>query len=61
MAKARTRFAKSAKVLIAIGGWGDTAGFSVGAKTKESRALFAKNVKKMLVETGADGCGKLAS
>ncbi|QDS73846.1 hypothetical protein FKW77_006620 [Venturia effusa] len=53
--KARTRFANSTKVLIAIGGWGDTAGFGIGAATNESRALFAKNVKKMLVETGADG------
>lgn len=44
--------------MIAIGGWGDTAGFSIGASSAESRALFAKNVKTMLIETGADGVGK---
>ncbi|TLD36783.1 putative class V chitinase [Venturia nashicola] len=55
VAKARTRFDKSTKILIAIGGWGDTEGFSAGAKTPESRALFARNVKKMLIETGANG------
>ncbi|KAE9985058.1 hypothetical protein BLS_000085 [Venturia inaequalis] len=55
VSKVRTRFGNSTKVMIAIGGWGDTAGFSIGAKTNESRALFAKNVKKMLLETGANG------
>lgn len=60
VSKARTRFSNSTKVMIAIGGWGDTAGFSIGAKTNASRALFAKNVKKMLLETGADGVGELS-
>jgi hypothetical protein len=57
----RARFSNDTKVMIAIGGWGDTAGFTIGAKSEESRALFAKNVKKMLKETGADGVGKSSS
>src|SRR5436305_7654981 len=51
----RSRFSKDAAIMIAIGGWGDTAGFSVAAKTEGSRKLFARNVKAMLEDTGADG------
>jgi GH18 family chitinase len=42
-------------VMVAIGGWGDTSGFSAGAKTDESIEVFAQNVKAMLDQTGADG------
>ncbi len=38
--------------MIAIGGWGDTAGFSEAAATEESRSRFARNVKKMVEVTG---------
>ena len=52
-------FEEGTKVLIAIGSWGDRAGFSQGAKTKESRALYAKNVAAMLDSVGADGVGEI--
>lgn len=42
-------------MLVAIGGWGDSAGFDTGACTDESRAKFARNVAAMVDETGADG------
>ena len=41
--------------MVAIGGWGDTAGFEVAAATAVSRKLFAHNVKSMVDATGADG------
>jgi GH18 family chitinase len=55
----RSRFALGTAVMIAIGGWGDTEGFSKAATTDTSRKLFAQNIKKMIEETGADG--KLSS
>jgi GH18 family chitinase len=51
----RGKFAKGTKIMVAIGGWGDTEGFSKAAKTEESRILFAKNVARMLEEMDADG------
>ena len=53
--KARSQFVPGTHIMVAIGGWGDTEGFSVGAKTEASRELFAQNVKRMIDETGADG------
>jgi GH18 family chitinase len=53
--KVRSQFAQDITVMVAIGGWGDTKGFSIAAATDESRALFAKNVKAMVDATGADG------
>ena len=41
--------------MVAIGGWGDTEGFSYAAATQYGRNLFAENVKKMVEATGADG------
>ena len=41
--------------MVAIGGWGDTEGFEVAARTESSRKLFARNVGRMVEETGADG------
>lgn len=43
------------KVMVAIGGWGDTEGFEVAARTEGSRRLFARNVARMVEVTGADG------
>ncbi|KAL1649349.1 hypothetical protein SLS61_006457 [Didymella pomorum] len=40
---------------VAIGGWGNTDGFSEAVKTNESRRLFAGNIKAMIDATGADG------
>lgn len=51
----RARFENGTKVMIAIGGWGDTAGFSEGAATEASRTLYAKNVAIMLDNLGYDG------
>jgi GH18 family chitinase len=41
--------------MVAIGGWGNTDGFSVAAASDESRKLFASNIQKMVNQTGADG------
>ncbi|KAL5049930.1 hypothetical protein BDW71DRAFT_216818 [Aspergillus fruticulosus] len=51
----RSRFSPDTKVMIAIGGWGDSAGFSAGAKDEASRERYAKNVASMLDGTGFDG------
>ncbi|KAL2794360.1 glycoside hydrolase superfamily [Aspergillus keveii] len=51
----RGRFSPETKVLIALGGWGDSSGFSAGAKDEASRELYAKNVAAMLQSTGFDG------
>jgi GH18 family chitinase len=51
----RGKFSTGTKVMVAIGGWGDTQGFSVAAASEESRNLFATNVRRMLEDTGADG------
>ena len=53
--KVRSQFAKGTAVMVAIGGWGDTAGFSKAAESEASRELFAKNIKAMVDFTGADG------
>lgn len=53
----RKRFSSDTKLLVAIGGWGDTSGFSEGAKDEASRARYAKNVKAMVDEHGLDGVG----
>ena len=51
----RSRFAPGTAVMVAIGGWGDTEGFSKAAASEESRKLFAANIKTMVDLTGADG------
>ncbi|KAK4187806.1 endochitinase 1 [Podospora australis] len=51
----RAKFPENTKIMVAIGGWGDTIGFSVAALTDETRKLFAENVAKMVRMTGADG------
>ncbi|MCJ1397231.1 hypothetical protein MMC11_000423 [Xylographa trunciseda] len=51
----RSQFVRGTAVMVAIGGWGDTAGFSKAAATNSSRKLFARNVKAMVDATGADG------
>ncbi|KAI0837170.1 glycoside hydrolase family 18 protein [Hypoxylon sp. FL0890] len=54
VATLRSQFPDGTKVCMAIGGWGDTAGFSVGQKTDESRKLYAKNVASTLDSLGYD-------
>ncbi|KAI1823298.1 glycoside hydrolase family 18 protein [Xylaria intraflava] len=53
--EARSKFLPGTKIMIAIGGWGDTGGFDVAARTELSRARFARNVAAMVRHTGADG------
>ena len=59
--KVRSQFVNGTAIMVAIGGWSDTAGFSRAAATESSRKLFARNVKAMVDSTGADGVGKLYS
>ncbi|KAF2272374.1 glycoside hydrolase [Westerdykella ornata] len=44
-----------AKVMIAIGGWGDTIGFGEASRSPAGISRFAQDVKIMLENTGADG------
>ncbi|KAI0466243.1 glycoside hydrolase family 18 protein [Xylaria cf. heliscus] len=53
--EARSKFDHGTKIMVAIGGWGDTSGFDTAARTKESRARFARNIADMVRDTGADG------
>ena len=48
----RALFDEGTKVCMAIGGWGDTAGFSAGAATEESRKTYAKNVADTVQRLG---------
>ncbi|KAI1074315.1 glycoside hydrolase family 18 protein [Whalleya microplaca] len=50
----RSLFDEGTKMCVAIGGWGDTAGYSVGQKDDASRKLYAKNVAAMLDSHGYD-------
>ncbi|KAK8075628.1 hypothetical protein PG997_010291 [Apiospora hydei] len=51
----RTSFQPGTKIMVAIGGWGDTTGFSKAARDERSRRRFAENVAGMVKATGADG------
>lgn len=51
----RGRFPPGTAVMVAIGGWGDTEGFSKAAATRSSRYMFAQNIRKMVEDTDADG------
>lgn len=48
LAYVRGLFDDDTKVCMAIGGWGDTAGFSLAAKNKTMMRRFAKNVADTL-------------
>ncbi|KAI1247520.1 hypothetical protein MGN70_011410 [Eutypa lata] len=48
VATLRSLFDDGTKMCVAIGGWGDTAGFSVGQKDDASRKTFAKGVASTL-------------
>lgn len=54
----REEFGK-AKIMIAVGGWGDNIGFSQAAKDDASIQKFANDINTMLKNTGADGVGKV--
>jgi GH18 family chitinase len=51
----RSKFPEGTKIMVAIGGWGDTEGFAKASTTVNTRRQFAKNVKAMVDATGADG------
>jgi len=51
----RARVPHHAKIMIAIGGWGDNQGFEEAAKTKSSRNRWARQVAAMVEATKADG------
>lgn len=51
----RSKFLPGTAILVSIGGWGDTQGFSQAAATESGQDLFARNIKAMLDFTGADG------
>ncbi|KAI0473417.1 glycoside hydrolase family 18 protein [Xylariaceae sp. FL0804] len=53
--EARSSFRAGTQIMVAIGGWGDTAGFSTAARSEDGRANFARNVAAMVRDTGADG------
>ncbi len=53
----RTFFDPGTKICMAIGGWGDTAGFSVGQQTDASRKQYAKNIATTLNQLGYDCVG----
>ncbi|KAJ4210759.1 hypothetical protein NW759_013063 [Fusarium solani] len=53
--KVRSSFSRDTKVMVAIGGWGDTKGFEEGAKSETSRKRWARQVAAMVDATGADG------
>jgi chitinase len=55
----KSRFSSDTKIMIALGGWGDTAGFSAGVKDNTTIQTYAKNVAAMLDSVGADGVGKI--
>jgi GH18 family chitinase len=51
----RGRFPNHTKLMVAIGGWGDTKGFEEAAKTEFSRKRWARQVAAMVAATEADG------
>lgn len=57
VSSARESFIDGTRILVAIGGWGDT-GFSVAARNDSARKAFAHNVARMVETTGADGASR---
>ncbi|POS72437.1 glycosyl hydrolase family 18 [Diaporthe helianthi] len=50
----RAMFDNGTQVCLAIGGWGDTAGFRQGLATAESRSLYASNIASIMDTHGFD-------
>ncbi|EHK19309.1 glycoside hydrolase family 18 protein [Trichoderma virens Gv29-8] len=53
--RARQQFKTDTKIMVAIGGWGDSKGFEEAAHDNSSRKRWAGQVKAMVDLTGADG------
>ncbi|RDA83370.1 hypothetical protein CP532_4732 [Ophiocordyceps camponoti-leonardi (nom. inval.)] len=51
----RRQFRPETKLMVAIGGWGDSKGFETAARSADSRRRWARQVRAMLDSTGADG------
>ncbi|KAJ6782108.1 hypothetical protein PWT90_08397 [Aphanocladium album] len=51
----REKFPPTTKILVAIGGWGNSLGFEEAALDDASRKRWTRNVKHMVETTGADG------
>jgi chitinase len=49
----------NAKVMIAVGGWGDDVGFMETSRTDVTIQKFAADIAMMLTNTDADGVGEL--
>ncbi|KAL7927061.1 glycoside hydrolase family 18 protein [Trichoderma austrokoningii] len=54
VAETRQKFNANTKIMVAIGGWGDS-GFEEAARDDSTRKRWAKQVKAMVDHTGADG------
>ncbi|KAL7626347.1 hypothetical protein AAE478_003119 [Parahypoxylon ruwenzoriense] len=54
LANVRAMFDNSTQLGIAVGGWGDTAGFSAGARSEQSRRAYARNLAAMVGKLGFD-------
>ena len=57
VATLRTYFDPGTKICMAIGGWGDTAGYSIGQQTAATRQLYAQNIATTLDQLGYDCVG----
>ena len=57
LGQVRAMFDEGTKVCMAIGGWGDTEGFSLGTKTDQSRKAYALNVAETVEKLGFDCVG----
>ncbi|KAG6178638.1 hypothetical protein E4U36_006261 [Claviceps purpurea] len=53
--KTRQQFHADVKIMVAIGGWGDSLGFEKACRDEASRKRWCNNVKHMIDTTGADG------
>ncbi|KAF4510449.1 hypothetical protein G6O67_002335 [Ophiocordyceps sinensis] len=51
----RRQFHPGTEVMVAIGGWGDSQGFEEAARSSQSRKRWARQVRAMINQTGADG------
>lgn len=55
VAKVRESFSSHTKIMVAIGGWGNSLGFEEGSRNATNRKRWAASVKHMVDATGADG------
>lgn len=51
----RPKFSPSTKILVAIGGWGNSEGFEMAARNESNMKRWTGQVANMVKSTGADG------